>query len=126
MSLKRKQQVTLPALSFKDNTQLFVYITTEIHQSERVEKKDDGRKPANTCRCINLADNKEYILICPTLMVSALQDGGIEYVGKYFEVNVTADKLPGKDYKGVEVYEIDKPANIPMKPEDMELTNSDG
>lgn len=103
----RKQQITLPSLSFKERTQAFVLILTEMHKSERVEKKDDNRKAATTCRVKNLEDGKDYIMICPALMVSSLQDIGEDYVGKCYEVNVTADKLPGKDYKGVEVYEID-------------------
>lgn len=118
MSIVRKQKVTLPALSFKDCTQHYVQITSEIKRSERVEEKDDKRQPANTCRCRNLKDGEEYILICPAMMVGSMRDTGMDYIGKYFEINVTAEALPGKDYKGVTVYEIEKPVNIPMRPED--------
>ena len=103
----RKQQITLPGLSFKGRTNAFVKILSKLHTSDRVESKDDKRKPATVCKIIDLQTGELCRLICPALMVSALNDEGIEYVGKCYEIVVSADKVPGKEYKDVAVYEID-------------------
>lgn len=102
----RTKQITLPSLSFKEREIVYVKILTEMHKSERVDQSDDKREPATTCRVTNLQDGKDYILICPTLMVSSLQDIGAEYVDQCFEVRTTMKPMPGKQYKGVEVYGI--------------------
>ncbi len=103
----RKQQLTLPGLSFKGRTNAFVKILSKMHVSERVDSKDDGRKAATICKVIDLQTGELCRLICPALMVSALNDDGIEYVNKCYEIVVSAEKVTGKDYKDVSVYAID-------------------
>jgi hypothetical protein len=113
----RKQQVTLPGLSFKDREIVYVKILTEIGRSERVDERDDNRKAANTCRVLNLRDNKQYILICPALMVSAFADLREDPVGKCYQIIAPKHKKPGKDYKEVEVWEVDAQHDYSKEPE---------
>lgn len=124
----RKQQVTLPSLSFKEREIVYIKILTALGRSDRVDQQDDGRKPAITCRVLNLLDQKEYILICPTLMASAFADGHIDPVGKCFEVTAPRHMRPGKDYKDVDVYQIDCSldySDMPeMLPDGSEATDS--
>ncbi len=103
----RQQQITLPGLSFKTLEIVYIKILSELHKSDRVDSSDDKKEPATTCRVLNLKDKKEYILICPALMVSSFLDRGVDYLDKCYEVQVTGKVLPGKPYKGVEVYQID-------------------
>lgn len=106
MEVERLQQITLPALSFKDRAVAYIRCIGKMCCSDRVDSKDDGRKAATVMRVINLEDGLQYRLICPALLVSAFADEGFEYVGKCFEVQVSPNKKPGKDYKEVEVFEI--------------------
>jgi len=104
----RLKQVTLPGLSFKDIQIVYVKILSKMTRSERVSEQDDKRQPATVVKVLNLQDNLEYRLICPSLMVSSFNDEGDEYVDKCYEVVVSSKPLPGKRYKkNVEVYEID-------------------
>lgn len=114
----RKQQVTLPGLSFKERERAFVKILGPMVKSDRDADDKKGDKAATVCKVIDLQTGELARLICPALMVSALNDEGVDYVGKCYEIIVTANKLPGKDYKGVEVYEIDcngDYAGLPIK-----------
>ncbi len=112
----RKQQITLPGLSFKDRTHAYVKILSKMHQSERVDTKDDGRKAATICKVIDLQTAEMCRLICPALMVSALIDTNEAYVGKCYEIVVSSEKVPGKDYKSVRVYEIEEDADYAKMP----------
>ncbi len=114
MAILRKQQITLPPLSFKKRTRALIRIESPMRKSERVDEADDKRRPATTCRVTDLEDGRLYIMVCPALMVSAICEGMDEYVGKFFEVVVSAEPMPGKRYKGVEVYEIEAPDAIPI------------
>lgn len=111
MKYERIEQITLPGLSFKGREVAYVKSLALMTSSERVSEGDDKRKRATVMKVINLEDGQVYRLICPSLLISALEDEGTDYVGKCYEINVTPDKLPGKDYKGVRVYEIKCPDN---------------
>jgi hypothetical protein len=108
MQVTRLNAVTLPSLSFKGITRLYLRFNTLLHQSETVSEADDGREPAFTARVINLEDKKEYEFICPALLISALARYG-DYTGKCFEIECSKEPLPGKRYRGVECYEIADP-----------------
>ena len=103
----RQAQITLPGLSFKDREIAYIKVLGPMHKSEREEVEGSNRSAATVMKVENLQDGKEYRLICPTLMVSSFQDEGENYVGNCYEIQVTAQVLPGKQYKGVEVYKID-------------------
>jgi len=103
----RKAQITLPGMSFKGRTHAFVKILSKMHASERVDNKDDNRKQATVCKVLDLQTGELCRLICPALMVSALNDDDAKYVDKCYEIVVSAEKVAGKDYKDVAVYEID-------------------
>lgn len=103
----RQAQITLPGLSFKDREVAYIKVLGIMHKSEREDNDKSGRGNATVMKVENLQDNKEYRLICPTLMVSSFEDEGEDYVGNCYEIQVTAQVLPGKQYKGVEVYKID-------------------
>lgn len=109
MKPERIKQITIDVLSFKERDVAYVRCLSEMHRSERVDKKDDGREAATVMRVINLVDGLEYRLVCPSLMVSAFEDESIPYVGKCFEVTCSSRPLPGKRYKSCEVYEIGDP-----------------
>lgn len=109
-AFKRTKQVTIDALSFKTRERAYVRFLGEMHKSEKADEADDKREPATVARVLNLEDGHEYRLICPALLVSAILEEGVEYVGHCFEINVSRDPKPGKRYKEVEVYEIECPA----------------
>lgn len=109
MKPQRLQQITLDALSFKERDVVYIRCLGEMHRSERVDKKDDGREPATVMRVTNLEDGQQYRLVCPSLMVSAFEDEAFEYKGKCFEITCSARPLPGKRYKACEIYEIVDP-----------------
>lgn len=110
-NVKRIAQVTLPAISRKGHPKLYVYFLSELKRSEVSEGEDIDRKPATVARVINLEDGGEYNYVASALAVSALQQYPGGYVGKCFEINHSADKIPGKDYYGVDIYEIERPAH---------------
>lgn len=110
MKTKRKQQITLPSLSFKGVEARYVKFLGKLHKSDKLDEGEDNRQAATTARVLNLEDWREYTLICPTLLVSALDEGSVEYVGKCFEVICPLDPRPGKRYREIECYEIEQPS----------------
>jgi len=110
MTFKRTVNWALPTLSFKERTVAYVKILNELQQSKApVVTAQRMRQPATTCRVINLEDWKEYDMVVPTLVVSTLRDKVRDYVGKCFEIHVSAEMREGKSYKDAEVYEIEQP-----------------
>lgn len=107
---ERVAAVTVPALSFKNRTVAYVRFEGELKLSDKVERVDDKRQPATVARVVNLEDGKPYDLIAPTLLVSALLKYPVGYVGKCFEIEVSKEKVPGKQYKEVACHEIKCPA----------------
>lgn len=103
----RQEQITLPGLSFKDREIAYIKVLSPMITSERQAGSDDKRKPATVIKVENLQDHLNYRLICPALLVSSFMDEGEEYVGKCYEIIVTSQVLPGKSYKGVQVFAID-------------------
>lgn len=103
----RRKQITLPGLSFKTRQIAYIKALGEMQQSTRVKEQQDNRQSATVMKILNLQDQMEYRLICPALMISAFGDEGDKYIGKCFEVVVSAEKMVGKDYKDCQVYEID-------------------
>ena len=110
MEVKRKKQITLDVFSFKSREVAYVKFLSTTARSDRVGEEDDGRKTAITARIVNLEDGAEYRMVCPALLVSALAEEGIDYVGKCFEITVSKEPKPGKQYKEVECWEIDDPS----------------
>lgn len=108
-NVKRINQVTLPPISRKGHDVLYIKVLTDLRMSEIVDEADDGRKPATTCRVINLEDGKTYEYIASALAVTALRRYAESVVGKCFEIVHSKEKVPGKDYYGVDVYEIECP-----------------
>lgn len=114
----RKQQITLPGYSFKEREVGFIKSLGQMTRSDRVGRAEDDRKRATVMKILNLEDGLLYRMICPSLLISALEDEDVDYVGRCFEICVTADVMPGKDYKGVEVFEIECPESADnAKPE---------
>lgn len=113
MKVERLEQITLPGYSFKEREQGYIKSLGLMSSSQRVSEGDDKRKRATVMKIIDLETGELFRMICPSLLVSALEDEGTDYVGKCYEILVTADKLPGKDYKGVRVYEIKCPSDSP-------------
>lgn len=107
MSDYRKRSVVLPTLSFKTRQVAFVKVLGEMVRGDRIEGEKDNKEPAMLAHVVDMQTGEEYNLICPTLLVSAWEkmEGG--YVGKAFEVRVSAQPLPGKRYKAVTVYEVE-------------------
>jgi len=113
ITFARKRAIVTPVLSFKERTVAFVTIMSEItvsdikDTSEADAKKGAKKKePAHVCQVRNLEDGCDYTLICPTLLVTALTEHEGDYVGKSYEINVSAQPRAGKAYKDVTVYEI--------------------
>lgn len=102
----RLEQVTLPGLSFKNRQRAYIKCLGPIVESKRVGEAQDGRKAAHVMKVMNLKDKLMYRMICPALMLSAFDDEGEEYVGKCYEIYVSRNKVRGKDYKDVHVWEI--------------------
>jgi len=122
----RLEQLTLPALSFKECTQLFVRSVGTMHTSKIDAESDGGRKPATTMRVINLETGELARLICPALLVTALEADATHYVNKCYEINVSKDKLPGKNYKDVTVYRIECPKDEGKKDRAVSADEDDG
>jgi hypothetical protein len=110
-AVKRLKSITVPTLSFKNRDLLYIRCIGELFKGKDLSGAGEGptRKPADLMRVINLEDGVEYELVCPTLLVSTLKEKVIDYVGKCFEVHATADKIAGKNYKGITVHEIEDP-----------------
>jgi len=109
----RKKALSLPVLSFKERDLAFVRFTSGITQSTIRKGDDDDRKPAMVAEVVNLETGEQQTLICPAALVGTLEDAGDEYIGRCYEIHVTPEKLPGKEYKGVTVYEIECPDVAP-------------
>jgi len=109
---KRKTAVTLPVFSFKDRTLAFVRIDDELRQGEHLKGEDAGKQPPWLCTITDLESGNQYEMIAPTLLVTALTEKVGDYVGRCFEIHVSAEPRPGKDYKDVTVYEIECPTEV--------------
>lgn len=107
---KIKNRLTLPVLSFKNRASVAVKITGDINKSEKsyIDGAGKEKKLGHTCKVINLDDGIEYQLILTKVSSSILTEIG-DYVGKCFLIEATPDKLPGKDYKGIQISEIEDP-----------------
>lgn len=123
---ERINQITLPPLSFKEREVAYVKCLGTMMRSDRVDQQDDGRKPATVMRVLNLEDMLEYRLVCPALLVSAFADEGFEYKGKCFEIIVSREKKPGKDYKEVEVFELKDPGDTLVQTDASKQKKADG
>jgi len=103
----RKKQISLDALSFKNRNTVFITVMAPMQKNENDGKVKDGRNPATIMRVTDLQTGEICLLLCPALLITTLESYGDDYVGKSYEIHVSTDKVKGKDYKAVSVWEID-------------------
>lgn len=119
MQPKRLNAVTLPPLSFKTRERVYVRFVSELGCADNIRVDEKSGKPATTATVDNLEDGKRYTLIAPALAVSALRRYPGGYEGRCFEIAASKDKVSGKNYKAVDVYEIEDPGatliNVPKE-----------
>lgn len=105
---KRIQALTVPVLSFKTRLVAYVKILNEMQESSyKSEEGARARGPATVCRVLNLETGEIMDMIVPALVQTTLKDKARDYVGKCYEIHVSAEKKEGKNYKDAEVYEIE-------------------
>lgn len=106
----RLRAITTPIFSFKNRELAFVKILGPIFEGKEIVKAGEAaKKPAMLCPIIDLETGEQCEMICPTILVTTLQEKVSEYVGKCFEIRVGKEKVEGKNYKPVSVYEIECP-----------------
>jgi hypothetical protein len=101
------ESINLPAYSFKKRTVGYLKFISEIILATdpvQIEGQPKKKKKADTVRAIDLETGEMVQLIMPKALVGTFLENRIDYQGKCWEIHVTADTLPGKEYKGVKVY----------------------
>jgi len=123
MTNHRVSQITLPALSFKNRNTAYVEFLSLMVKNEDSDKDKPGRRPATVAKVLNLQDGATYLLLCPSLLITALNSASEDYVGKCYEIHVSTAKVEGKEYKAVNCWRIEPDADyskmdIVDKPDD--------
>lgn len=103
----RSKAVVVPSYSFKKRTSGFFLATAPIKVKEHTNEKGEV-KTTPIMRITDLETGEECDMIVPTLLVSELNENYPDngYVGKKFEVSVSADPKEGKLYKTVQLWEL--------------------
>lgn len=106
----RTKQITLPVLRIKKNEERFVEIKTPMTLGKKI---DDKKDPATIMQAVDLETGELGIVVCSTILRKELAANYPDdsYVGRCFAILLTV--LPGKEYNGVTLSEIEKPASVP-------------
>ena len=114
----RTKAITLPTFSFKKRTEAYVKCMSEIYLGQELDEvKSDGtiekKAPAHLMKIIDLETTTPCEMIVPTLLLSTFTEKlDNDYVGRCFEIIVSAQPREGKRYKEVQVFEIKEPDNL--------------
>lgn len=106
-TLVHKRQLTLDATSIARLKQVICRIEGELETIEMPPATKGG--PPTTAAAVpifDLVNNTSYLLICNSLIVSALQRAGGPLAGRYFAMRAGEIKA-GKRYRSVEVIELE-------------------
>lgn len=104
MNYKRKKAVSLPTLSFKATSVLYLRINSIIYTGKPV---GDAKNGARICNATNLDNGKEVLFLVPAVVDSKLAEMA-DYVGKCFEI-IQLPKRENKSYRDYEIWEIECP-----------------
>lgn len=101
----RKTRLTMPLLSIAHKDRLAIEITHEMYDAPMpaLARNQEGTVPV--VPVIDLSTEEAALLIVPAVFRSVLQNDR-EYVGKRYEL-VRGEAREGKNYREVEVWEID-------------------
>lgn len=106
-ALKAKRKLTLDATSITRLGQVVCRIDGELETIEMPPQTKGG--PVSHAAAVPIFDlvrTESYLLICNSLIVSALQRAGAPLTGRYFAMRAGEIKA-GKRYRSVEVIELE-------------------
>lgn len=104
----RRRSLSVPLMSLNHTPHAFVKVTGELREEHMPGLATKGDGTVTIVPVIDLETGEDKILLCLSMLTSALNHVPEGYVGKCFEVQVEAPR-PGKSYKEIEVWEIDCP-----------------
>ena len=113
---ERKTRLTVPFFSLSREPLMHVRIVGPIERitAEHLSKSDDGG--VDIVPVINLETGEFGNLLLLTVVKSALERTGDDYVGRCYELD-NKGAQEGRGYAAVDVYEIDY---LPDEPTDLE------
>lgn len=103
--VRKRRRLTLPLFSLKHKPHMTIEATgpfVDAHMPA-LTKTDDGM--VSVLPCIDTETGEEGMLLAYTMVQSAIERSAPNYVGHVFEIE-RGEKVPGKDYYQVDVFEI--------------------
>lgn len=120
---KRKQKMNTSLISMSHTAYLTIRVLGTVHDAPMpsLAKNEDGTIPV--VRVCDLETGEVATLIVPAVFRSILDDDG-NYVGKCYEL-IRGEVVQGKNYRQIEVWEIDDPNPERREPPRVEPEHED-
>ena len=105
-SAPNRRRLTLPLFSLRHKPHLHIEVTGKFINAHMpaLSKTEDGM--VSVLPCIDRETGEEGMLLAYTMVQSAIERSSSDYVGHFFEIE-RGEKVPGKDYYQVDVFELE-------------------
>jgi hypothetical protein len=105
----KRRRLTLPLFSLAHKPTMHIVVTGKFREvaMPKLSRNEDGM--VTILPCVDVETGEEGLLLAYTVVQSAIERSGDDYVGHRYTIERGA-QAPGKDYYQVEVYELDAPA----------------
>lgn len=105
----KRRRLTLPLFSLAHKPHMCIEVTGKFRETAmpKLSRNEDGM--VTILPCIDIDTGEEGLLLAYTVVQSAIERSSGDYVGRQYEIE-RGEKVAGKDYFAVEVYEIEAPA----------------
>ena len=103
--VRKRRRLTLPLFSLKHKPHMVIEVTANFVDAHMpaLTKSEDGM--VSVLPCIDTETGEEGMLLAYTMVQSAIERSAPDYVGRVYEIE-RGEKIPGKDYYQVDVYEL--------------------
>lgn len=105
MEYKRKQKLTLPLLSLNRKNRVMFKVTGPARTAARNGSEEGQRGAMTVYPGIDLETGEEMALLGFAVIISTFDSYKEDLIGKCFELELIKD--PSKDYKVVDIYELE-------------------
>lgn len=106
--LKRKRRLTVDVTNLQKLGQVLCMTQSELYVKELPSQfHPSGKSPAYCVDIVNLHGGEELMLVCNTVLASALQRAGEPLAGRYFAMRC-GEVVAGKRYRRVDVVELER------------------
>ena len=105
-SFKAGRKLTLDLVSISKLKEIIIGCQSELTVNSLPSKfTESGKADAYTVDVANVLTGEEFMLVCNTVLASALRRAGEPLTGRYFAIRV-GEIQNGKRYRSVEVVEV--------------------